>query len=303
MGNFRGWILDAIPRESAAAVGKRIIITYLPVGRRYLYTLGSFRSYFFPRVGVENFFIHHRSFIFVSTKRDIQKSRNRIWVTHFDEVSDIDYLLDQRFYIDKLFVQNLNLANLLFRAGFSAEQISVQPGAIDRADYYPLSERNVKNSYFVFTGDCKKRKNPEFVEWLILNFPEYNFLIHGDGWDVYKGGSLLKIPNLRIVKFDLQNQGEILRNADALLVLSTLEGGPISILESLASGTPVASSNVGFASEILTSERGLIVQLDESIDYWSEVLRFMKEFKKSTWSKDLLEGSYSWEDLGNEFYF
>lgn len=56
-----------------------------------------------------------------------------------------------------------------------------------------------------------------------------------------------------------QNQLNFYYNAaDVLVVSSIREGGPIVILESLAAGTPVVSTPVGFTKDIISKSKGLL---------------------------------------------
>ena len=302
MSNFKGWILDAIPRDSAIAANVNIEVYYLAVSRRLLVNPVYLSSFLYPRVGDENLFVHHRSFLHVDKKRDLKNSRNRIWLTHFDDKHDLIELFTRRHYIDKLFVQNLQNIDSLVKVGFDRNVISLQPGAIDRNRFFPDKHNTHMHKYFLITGDCKDRKNPFFVKWLISNFPDFNFVIHGNGWKEFDEGSLNHLPNLTIFEFSFNNQAEILRNALGLLILSTLEGGPISLLESLACGTPVISTDVGFAKEILDDSRGTLVNPQPSIEYWRNVFQLTIEKKYKNRHLDLLQGSYSWEALGNELY-
>jgi glycosyltransferase involved in cell wall biosynthesis len=303
MNNFKGWILDALPRESAAALGMKIDVTYIPVERRYLLSMRRIRSFYFPPISEKNLFIHHRSFLYVESKRNLKRSRNRIWLTHFDDPSELDLLISKEMCIDKLFVQNSRLNKSLVASGFDPKKISMQPGAVNRSLFFPSSCNMVGGGYFLFTGDCKERKSPEFIEWLIISFPDIKFRIHGNGWKSYKNGSLLQLKNLDIFDFDFKVQGEMLRNAYGLLILSTLEGGPISLLESLACGTPVVSTDVGFALDILNADAGVMVSLEKSKNYWLPVFESAIKLKMLNGNKDLLDGAFTWEELGNEFYY
>jgi glycosyltransferase involved in cell wall biosynthesis len=302
MSNFRGWILDAIPRESAAAINQEVQFSYLPVRRRELVSMNSIRNYFAPRPSKFNLFIHHRSFFFVKERANLLTSRNRIWLTHFDKFSDVEELSSCIEYIDKLFVQNANLALALAEAGFPESKLSIQPGAVNRQLFSPLSYPGIEEGYFLFTGDCKSRKNPLYIQWLIQSFPDVNFVIHGNGWRVYNEGVFLDFSNLKIFDFEYELQPALLRNACALIIVSINEGGPIALLESLSCGTPVISTPAGFAQDILNPDRGVVISLNSSIFEWREFFNQMRALKEKSRYSDLLNDEYTWQALGKHLY-
>ena len=264
MSNFRGWILEALVLESALAVKATPKIQYLPSGFRSINSLSQFCNWFWPRLGSTNLFIHHRTFLEVLKMKKLEKSTNLIWLTHFSDFDEVDGLIQMQQNISRVFVQSTRLSNKLVEFGLAIEKITVIPGAVDRGVFFPLEKGQDPGNYFIFTGDCKPRKNPEIVEWIIRNFPEYNFVIHGRGWCKFNDGSLRKYQNLRILEFDYTNQGLLLREARALISVSQIEGGPISILEALASGTPVITTDTGFVADIIDSTNGIIVDFNLS---------------------------------------
>ncbi len=302
MSNFRGWILEAIPREAARCIEEEVKFVYVPVSRREAFRYQAFVNYFFPKLSKFNLFIHHRTFLLVANKKNVRNCRNRIWLTHFDDYRDIQRLVAHKDAIDKVFVQNSNLANFLLRHGFSIKQVSIQPGAIDSLVFFSSVLPLTHGNYFLISGDCKPRKNPQYIEWLIRSFPENIFVIHGRGWRDFNNGSFNSLPNLKILDFDLSEQPNLLRNAIALIIVSTNEGGPVSLLESLACGTPVISTENGLAPDFIDFTNGLIVQLNESIDEWHRIFKTAEELKVRVGHTNLLNKPLTWANLGNELY-
>ena len=302
MSNFKGWILEALARESAHAINAPINIQYIPTSRRDIRTIKALRAKYFPNAGGNNLFFHHRTFFETEKRVSLQKSQNRIWLTHFEEDDDVKQLLRLEAIISKLFVQNITLRDKMLNNGFSEHKIHVTPGAVDRSQFFPSLIANNDNQYFLFSGDCKPRKNPAYVEWIIRSFPEFNFVIHGRDWGSFNQGSLKSLPNLQIVGFDFTHQGNLLRGASALISVAQNEGGPISIMEALACGTPVISSDTGFAKDLIKFNNGVLLQEDLDLHGWRSRLNEMTEMKKRVRGLDLLDGEFSWEKLGAEFY-
>ncbi len=302
MSNFKGWILEALARESAHAINAPINIQYIPTSRREIRTIKELRAKYFPIARGNNLFFHHRTFFDTEKRVSLQKSQNRIWLTHFEVDDEIQKLLQREAIISKLFVQNITLRDKLLGSGFSENKVHVTPGAVDRSKFFPSLITNYDKQYFLFSGDCKPRKNPEYVEWIIRSFPEFNFIIHGRNWASFNQGSLKSLPNLQITEFDFSHQGNLLRGASALISVAQNEGGPISIMEALACGTPVISSDTGFAKDLIKFNTGFLISEDLDLHGWRGQLNELIEMKKRVQGQDLLGGKFSWEKLGADFY-
>jgi len=302
MSNFKGWILDALARESAHAVNARVNIQYIPTSRREIRTTKTLRAKYFPNARGNNMFFHHRTFLEIEKRVSLQESQNRIWLTHFEVDDEIQKLLQRDAIISKFFVQNMTLRDKMLESGFSEEKLYVTPGAVDRSQFFPSLISHYDEKYFLFSGDCKPRKNPAYVEWIIRSFPEFKFVIHGKNWEPFNQGSLNSLPNLQIIGFDYSHQGNLLRGASALISVAQNEGGPISILEALACGTPVIATDTGFAKDLIKFNTGFLISEDLDLNGWRSRLNESIEIKKRVQGLDLLGGKFSWEKLGADFY-
>jgi glycosyltransferase involved in cell wall biosynthesis len=184
--------------------------------------------------------------------------------------------------------------------GFPSEKISTFPGAINRTEFYPISRNtNSAEKYVLLAGSFKKRKNPEKVISLIKSMPQIKFKMHAL-FDSYskKLFSELEVRNLEIIKFKLQKQPDLMRNANLYLSLSNLEGGPITILEALASGTPYLSTNTGIAPDLAYLNSGKTLPMDCSIEEVRNAILDNWNLKETIGYVDLLNGNFSWEQFG-----
>lgn len=302
MSNFKNWILDAIAKEAAESCHIKVNLVYLPVRKYELLTAFLAKIKIKTKSSKLNLFFHHRTFLKYLESNTIQFEDNRIFLTHFDNEADLLQIVRCESLVSKFIVQNSDLKNKLMSHGINSSKLIIYPGAIDRKVFFPSINFSTENQYFLISGDCKPRKNPDFIKWIVQKFPERNFIIHGTGWDVYDNGVFTRLPNVEIRPFKLANQGELLRRATAFISVAKNEGGPISLLEALASGTPVLASNVGFSKDIVKAENGLVVDLIKSTDLWSDYFSQIEKMKLIIFNLDLLYGGLTWEELGKVLY-
>ncbi|HTJ52722.1 MAG TPA: glycosyltransferase [Cyclobacteriaceae bacterium] len=60
--------------------------------------------------------------------------------------------------------------------------------------------------------------------------------------------------------------------ANVFLVTSWSESGPVTLLESLACGTPVVSMNVGFANDVLNKNNGFVIDYRNAAEFSKKVM-------------------------------
>lgn len=293
----KGWILDAMAKESAASIGLRPTISYIPVSRREFLNFNLAKNYLAPRFLKNNLFMHQDTFINFNNRGKISGGNNSVFVTHISEnLENYRSLADA----EKIFVQNRSMSESLQTLGILKEDISIIYGAVDHEQYFPVTvaQRDV-DSYVLIASDCKPRKNPHGVLSVVDAFPDIQFKIHGKGWT-----PLLQKTrkNLTYIEFDLKNHPELMRNASAFLSLSHLEGGPISLLEALASGTPCVATPTGFAPDLITPSNGVVLKADYTVQDIGEALDRALELKNYVWRQDLLDGTLSWRVLGKHFF-
>jgi glycosyltransferase involved in cell wall biosynthesis len=157
-------------------------------------------------------------------------------------------------------------------------------------------------TYVLIVGECKPRKNPELISQVIIDNPQIEFVIHGNGWEKYLLLPHRNLQNLVIIPFSLKKNPELLREATLLLSLSKLEGGPIPVLEALASGTPVLATDTGFSRDVINETNGRVLPVDADVNLISEHLNSLLNLKSKLWNRDLLDGNYTWANLGKAIY-
>ena len=101
-----------------------------------------------------------------------------------------------------------------------------------------------------------------------------------------------------------QEVAEFFSNADFFVLFSNLENLPCVIVESFASGVPVISTNVGGIAEILSPERGILInQGDEEalLQSLNQMLDHSADYDREAIRKYAIE-NFSAKKIGNEIY-
>jgi glycosyltransferase involved in cell wall biosynthesis len=248
--------------------------------------------------------MHHEMLLKLPEKYFLESRENHAYLTHFNNLSSNDTDLISRLGMcSKVIVQNLNVKSMVANMGIDENKILVAFGAVNRKVYFPLPNIvDLGSSYVIIVGDCKPRKRPDILRRVIESAPDISFLIHGKNWAEqlnFKAG----LPrNLEIKEFNLSQNPELIRQASAILNVADLEGGPYPLIEALASGTPVASSDSGFASQVVSEESGLIFPINADVTIIVDTLHRVMKMKQTVATKDLLNGKLNWEELGSALY-
>jgi len=296
-----GWILEAFAKESANAVGEQIRFKRIPTRRREFLNPSNWRVHDAPELSPKKvLFLHHETLL--RNKQELLGLDARVLLTHFEDDNHISpELLFKLEEISRIVVQNEGMLNLLIRHGIAPSKIRVGYGAVDRAVYHPQKVR-ASQEFVLVVGDCKPRKNPELISKVILENLNRKFIIHGLHWSKYLSKEVLNSPNLKLINFSKARNPLLMRQARLLLSLSIKEGGPIPVLEALASGTPVLATNTGFCKEVIPSAYGAVIPLNSNPKEVSVIMNSLWKKKDECWSKDLLSDKFTWLELGMLLY-
>lgn len=171
------------------------------------------------------------------------------------------------FKVDLIFVFSAHDKTRLENMGLSGRIVKIM-GAID-----PLlfSRPVLTGRRVVYVGTPVKRKNPELFLEFAKSHPNLFFRILGKGWktnDLWN--DLEKIPNIEYKEIDGPIRSEDLDYCSHFLMLSDLEGGPMTLIETVAAGLIPVSTKTGISSEFL-AEVGYTKQLINSPKNFKEI--------------------------------
>ena len=129
------------------------------------------------------------------------------------------------------------------------------------------------------------------VEEINKKHPDVSLTILGDGPLKNDLENLIKTKSLENKVFlegNVQNVEEYFALSDIFALSSSYEGLPLVVLEAMAAGLPIVSTNVGGICDIV-SDNGVLVPADASDEYVRALLRLVEDEN----ARDEL-GQHSW---------
>ena len=170
--------------------------------------------------------------------------------------------------------------------------------AVDRMEF-PLLKTKYNSPgkrKFLYIGHTAWCKNTEFLEELAKQLPNTHF-----SWAGF-GRILKNVASLGVVDFSEKYAHNLLNEYDFLLMPSSSDANPTTILEAMAWGLiPLSSLQSGY--EGFPSIRNLSIENLEEAVSTIENLQFIPESKLKEWQKEnikLLDQHFNWERFCNQ---
>jgi len=236
----------------------------------------------------------------------------------------LNTVIDHQKQISKIIVSNKHMKNRLIDWGINSSKIEHIPIPIDTSLFNKLSEsqrtklRNKlgipKNAICIgsFQKDGEgwnEGNRPKYIKGpdIFLSIMEHinkNQKIHclltgpARGY-VINGLKNLKIPYTHIFLENYHEINDYYNCLDLYIICSREEGGPKSILESMATGVPVMSTNVGMAPDIIKNGENGYIFHPEDMKSFDEMFSELFNKKHKLIIKNGFESSttYSWKNL------
>jgi len=131
---------------------------------------------------------------------------------------------------------------------------------------------------------------------------DFSWMIIGFDWDRFLASSLLK-PYGIIYRQRPERQlyYDLFKEIDIFLSLSSIEGGPMPLIESMAAGVIPVVSDTGFAREVIDDGRNGFVYPVGDIDRASGILRELKDRDLNDVRRAAQEGArpYTWKNFAD----
>lgn len=258
--NARGWILDAICREIGSRQPASWQVCYHPE----------------PSPPAKNYFFSH--YLLLESYLDRAPARLKdakvfVWYTHpreQDPVTVAKHLLAFENVTKVIFACESNRQFWLER-GLPEEKTAVVLGAAD-PELFRFHER--ENGVVGLSSSFYERKNPDVLKEVVRLLPDRQFVLLGRKWNQYALFEEIKaLPNFTYLSPPYREYPAHYATFDVFLSMSTLEGGPIPLVEAMMSNVVPVASRTGFAPDLIRhGENGFIFDLDAPPERIAELI-------------------------------
>ncbi len=185
--------------------------------------------------------------------------------------------------------------DLLITLGVAPERITVLPNAVDLADFERLSAQSntvqlppVPSPHILFIGQLIERKGFDLLAHampaVVQAFPQatFTFVSHyrrgeAELQRIVAAGGVER--NLRLLgAVDELAKTRLLHMADVVVAPSRYEGFGIPLIEAMAAGRPVITTDVPASNEVVQHERtGLLVPYDDPDALAAAIIRLLRD--------------------------
>lgn len=151
-------------------------------------------------------------------------------------------------------------SNALIEAGLDATKVRLVLGAVD-SDCRLQKDIQKEPKTILLASRFSERKGLSILPEVVKLLPDWKFIILGRGWEEFlKKSNLANNQNIEYRFFDKESRNVAMSRATLFLSLSTLEGGPIPLIESMSMGLIPVATDTGFARDvIIDGKNGIII--------------------------------------------
>lgn len=246
------------------------------------------------------FFVFHQYFYrAIRHNPNILNRRNIIMFTHFNftfsfSKTHVIWCLKKA---DKVICLNSHVQQKLVSYGLPKDKTEVIHIASDPNFFYSHKRTNGTVGFCSAYGD---RKNPEMIYQLIKNMPDREFHLIGRYWDQYeKFEEMKKSPNFYYHENrPYEEYPSLYEKIDVFVSPSTLEGGPVPVLEAMLSNCVPVASKTGFCPDIIKhGENGFLFDIDAEAEEVISLIEQAFQLKSDIRSTAI---EHSWENCSRK---
>ena len=185
---------------------------------------------------------------------------------------------------------------LWIERGLAEEKTAVILGAAD-PNLFRYHDRG--NGVVGLSSSFYERKNPDCLLQVLKLLPHREFVLVGRNWNQYALFEEMKaLPNFTYEMAAYRDYPAIYANFDVYLSISSLEGGPIPLVEAMMSNAVPVTSRTGFAPDLIDhGENGFTFDLDAPAEKIVELIE--KAFELPGNVRETVE-QYSWDAFSSD---
>jgi len=175
--------------------------------------------------------------------------------------------------VDQVICMNSNLLDQLQYHGTRPEKLNVIVGGADQELFIPATDIGVRE-YIGVVCAFYPRKNLSKILDLIKHLPHRSFLCVGKGWEAYEHFKEMESqPNFSYISAEYSEYPSLYCKMKVFLSVSSVEGGPIPLIESMMSNAVPVVSKTGFAVDVIENGvNGILFDVEASyLDIASDI--------------------------------
>ncbi len=174
-----------------------------------------------------------------------------------------DSILEAIDYAHKIICVSHTLKGRLMYHGISEDKLMVIRNGVDKSFFDHGTKKG--GEYLLTIGNLVPLKGHKFILQALAKLPNERLIIIGSGELEKKLKMLADDLNISdrvtfMAPVPHRELPPIYGHAKFTILMSSMEGMPNVILESLAVGTPVIATNVGGISEVVTKDNGILLK-------------------------------------------
>lgn len=175
-----------------------------------------------------------------------------------------------------LFMSN-SVRDEVVQAGLNPEKTRIIHFGVEDRVFHIDREIKIDKSV-VLASRYSDRKGLSLLPSLVESCPDFHFIALGRGWEEFIDNSkLANCKNFEYFRLDSDSRDYWFPKCEYFLSLSTLEGGPVPLLEAIIIGLYPIVTDTGFTRDFITTDQqGIVLQNPPNLEQLLEVFGYLR---------------------------